>query len=94
MNTFEKKKLRYQVIRDKLKFLYNILTLFIFLFFLLNLSEMYWKKQIFKRKRNLLDKNMEKCIEKNCHSFNQFLLLRSHLGTVFGWIMSRFYIFK
>lgn len=62
MNTFEKKN--YQVIRDKLKFLYNILTLFIFLFFLLNLSEMYWKKQIFKRKKNPLDKNMEKCIEK------------------------------
>lgn len=49
MNTFEKKN--YQVIRDNLKFLYNILTLFIFLFFLLNLSEMYWKKQIFKRKK-------------------------------------------
>lgn len=65
MNIFEKK-----LIKDKLIILstYTIV-------FLLNLSEMCWKKQILKRKRNPLDKNSK--IWKNVkeqffHSFSQF----------------------
>lgn len=46
-----------------------------FFVILLNLSEMFWKKQVFKRKRSPLDKNSKiwkKCKGKN-FSFNQFI---------------------
>lgn len=42
-----------------------------FFVILLNLSEMFWKKQVFKRKRSPLDKNSK--IWKKFHSFNQFI---------------------
>lgn len=60
-----------------------------FFVILLNLSEMFWKKQVFKRKRSPLDKNSKiwkKCKGKNFTVSINLSLLRLHLGTL--WMVN------
>lgn len=61
-----------------------------FFVILLNLSEMFWKKQVFKRKRSpLIDKNSKiwkKCKGKNFTVSINLSLLRLHLGTL--WMVN------
>lgn len=60
-----------------------------FFVILLNLSEMFWKKQVFKRKRSPLDKNSKtwkKCKGKNFTVSINLSPLRLHLGTL--WMVN------
>lgn len=60
-----------------------------FFVILLNLSEMFWKKQVFKRERSPLDKNSKiwkKCKGKNVTVSINLSLLRLHLGTL--WMVN------
>lgn len=87
MNIFEKIFIKRQI-NNFIMFIYLHKSID-FSVILLNLSEMFWKKQVFKRKRSPLDKNSKiwkKYKGKNFTVSINLSLLRLHLGTL--WMVN------
>lgn len=73
-------------------YLYKLIDFFVIL---LNFSEMFWKKQVFKRKRSFLDKNLKiwkKCKGKNVIVLINLFFLRLYLG-IFWMVNVQFLYF-